>query len=79
LSDGRYQRAWFGVSPQAAAASGLPQLRPTSGLYAIGATSGAAYQFNRDWGLFGFARYERLVGDAARSPIVQALGSRDQL
>jgi outer membrane protein len=29
--------------------------------------------------LFGYARYERLVGDAARSPIIRALGSRNQL
>ncbi len=29
--------------------------------------------------MFGFARYERLLGDAARSPIVRELGSRNQL
>jgi outer membrane protein len=29
--------------------------------------------------MFGFARYERLVGDAAKSPIVRDFGSRDQL
>jgi outer membrane protein len=29
--------------------------------------------------MFGFARYERLVGDAAKSPIVRELGSRNQL
>jgi outer membrane protein len=34
---------------------------------------------NDRWGLFGFARYERLVGDAAKSPIVREFGSRNQL
>jgi outer membrane protein len=38
-----------------------------------------SYQLNKRWGLFGFARWERLVGQAARSPIVRQLGSRNQL
>jgi outer membrane protein len=29
--------------------------------------------------LFGYARFERLVGDAAKSPIIRELGSRNQL
>jgi len=79
LSDARYQRAWFGVSPQVFAASGLPEYRPSSGPHAVAATSGLTYQLNSDWGLFGYARYERLVGDAAKSPIVRELGSKNQL
>ena len=46
---------------------------------AVAATSGLSYQFNDRFGLFGYARYERLVGDAAKSPIVRELGSRNQL
>jgi MipA family protein len=79
FSNGRYQRAYFGVSPAASLASGLPTYRPGSGVYAIAMTSGLTYQLSSRWGLFGFARYERLVGDAAKSPIVRQLGSRDQL
>ena len=78
FSNARYQRAFFGVTPGAALASGLPAYRPDSGLHAVAATSGISYQFSRDFGLFGFARYERLVGDAAKSPIVRQLGSRNQ-
>lgn len=78
FADGRYQRAYFGVSPAASLASGLPAYRPGSGVYAVALTGGASYQLNSRWGLFGFARYERLVGDAARSPIVRDLGSRNQ-
>jgi outer membrane protein len=48
-------------------------------VYAVALTGGASYQLNSRWGLFGFARYERLMGDAARSPIVRELGSRNQL
>ena len=79
LSDGRYQRAYFGVSPAASLASGLPVYDPGGGVYALAMTSGFSYQLDSRWGLFGFARYERLVGDAAKSPIIHELGSRNQL
>jgi outer membrane protein len=79
FSDARYQRAYFGVSPAASLASGLPTYRPGSGVYAVAVASGITYALNSRWGVFGFARYERLVGDAARSPIIREFGSRNQL
>jgi outer membrane protein len=79
LSDARYQRAYFGVDPAAALASGLPIYRPKGGVHAVGLASGLSYQFDPRFGLFGYARYERLVGDAARSPIVRAYGSHNQM
>jgi outer membrane protein len=79
FSDARYQRAYFGVSPAASLATGLPVFRPDAGLHAVAVASGLSYQFNQRFGMFGFARYERLVGDAAKSPIVRAFGSRNQL
>jgi outer membrane protein len=79
FSDGRYQRAYFGVTPAASLASGLPAYRPGGGVHGIAVASGVTYALNSRWGLFGFARYERLVGDAAKSPIVRQYGSRNQL
>jgi outer membrane protein len=79
FSDSRYQRAFFGVSPTAALASGLPAYRPSGGIHAVAAASSISYQFDPRWGVFGYGRYERLVGDAAKSPIVRDLGSRNQL
>ena len=79
FSDDRFQRAYFGVDSQASLASGLPAHRPDGGAYAVAAASGLSYQFNDRWGAFGYARYERLIGDAADSPIVRDLGSRNQL
>lgn len=79
ISDGRYQRAYFGVTPAASLATGLPIYRPGGGVEAAGITSGMSCQLNSRWGLFGYARYERLVGDAAKSPIVRHFGSRNQL
>lgn len=79
FSDSRYQRAYFGVTPAAALASGLPVYRPSGGVQGVAVASGLSYQFNPRWGLFGFARYERLVGDAGKSPIIREFGSRNQL
>jgi len=79
FSDAAYQRAYFGVTPVAALATGLPAYRPKGGLHALALASGLSYQFNPKWGAFGYARYERLVGDAAKSPIVREFGSRNQM
>jgi len=79
FSDERYQRAYFGVSPAASVAAGVPAYSPRGGIHGVALVSGLSYQFNPRFGMFGFARYERLVGDAAKSPIVRDFGSRDQL
>lgn len=79
FTNGRYNRAYFGVSPEESARSGLAAFRPDGGLQAVGATAGALAQFTDRWGVYGFAKYDRLVDDAARSPEVRRFGSRDQL
>ena len=79
FSDGRYQRAYFGVDAEAAAAAALPLYRPDAGVHAVALTSGLSYQFSPQFGMFGFGRYERLVSDAAKSPIIREFGSRNQL
>lgn len=78
FSNARYQRAWFGIGPESALATGLPGYRPDAGVHAVAMTGGATYAFNRAWGLFGYARYERLVSDAAKSPVVRQFGARNQ-
>ena len=79
LSDARFERAYFGVTPRASLASGLPVYQPGGGIYGVALASGASYQLSGPWGLFGYARYERLVGDAAKSPIIREFGSRNQM
>ena len=79
FSNARYQRAYFEITPEAALATGLPEYRPGGGIHGVALASGLSYQFTPRIGLFGFGRYERLVGDAADSPIVTELGSRNQL
>ena len=79
LSDGRYDRAYFGVAPADAVRAALPAFRPDGGVQAVGATAGALRQLTAHWGLSGYAKYDRLVGDPGRSPVVRAFGSRNQL
>ena len=78
LSDAKFQRAYFGVTPAVALATGLPVYRPGSGIYAVAAATGVTFALDNKWGLFGYGRYERLVGNAAKSPIVRQFGSRNQ-
>jgi outer membrane protein len=79
FADSTYQRAFYGVKPAVALATGLPTYRPDGGIHALGLATGFNYQFDDQFGLFDYARYERLVGDAAKSPIVRQLGSRNQV
>ncbi|UUR07363.1 MipA/OmpV family protein [Sphingomonas glaciei] len=79
FSDDRYQRAYFGVTPAAALRTGLPVYTPGGGVHAVALAGGVQTQFGPRWGLFGYARGERLVGDAAKSPIVRTYGRRNQL
>ena len=79
FSDSRYQRAYFGVTPEAALATGLPAYRPDGGFHGVAAAAGLHYSLGGPLGLFGYARYERLMGDARKSPVVKELGSPNQL
>jgi outer membrane protein len=74
-----YHRAYFGVTPGVATATGLAPFEPGSGIYAVGAVAGYTQMLGRSWGLEAYAGYDRLMGDAADSPIVRATGSRGQL
>jgi len=77
-ADNRYNDTYFGV-PLAIPAGGLPApFDPDGGVYAVGAMAGYTQKLGRNWGLQAYAGYDRLVGDAADSPIVRGFGSRDQ-
>jgi len=77
-ADNNFHDAYFGV-PVAIPAAGLAAYNPGSGFYSVGARAGLTQRLGRNWGLFGYAGYDRLIGDAADSPIVRQFGSRDQL
>lgn len=72
----KYNRAYFGV-PAGGPGSGFAAYAPSAGVNSLGAVAGAHVPLGSALGLFGYAGYSRLVGPAARSPIVAA-GSRNQ-
>lgn len=78
LTDARFQRSYYGVSPADALASGLAEYDPGGGLQSVGAALGLLQQFTPEWGIFAYAKYDRLLGDPADSPVVAAYGSPDQ-
>lgn len=78
LADGRYHRAWYGITAADSAASGLAQFRPDGGIEGVGLAAGYLRQLSKRIGLSAYARYDHLVGDAGRSPYVRTAGSRSQ-
>lgn len=78
LADSKYHRAWFGITPADSAASGLAIYTPGGGIDRIGVTTGYLRQLTPQWGIAAYARYDRLVGDAANSPYTRNAGSRSQ-
>lgn len=77
-SDARFHRAYFGVTPAESARTGLAAYTPDGGIQAVGATAGFLMQLDKRWGIYSYAKYDRLVGDASDSPVVRGHGSRDQ-
>ncbi|NYT39398.1 MipA/OmpV family protein [Sphingomonas sp. R-74633] len=79
LSDAKYRRAYFEVTPTVAARTGLAVYRADgSAIQAYGANATTTFQFSKHWGIYAYAKYDRLTGDGADSPITRTIGSRDQ-
>jgi outer membrane scaffolding protein for murein synthesis (MipA/OmpV family) len=72
-----FAQTYFGVSGPESAASGLPEYSASGGLLGAGMELGARYRFNERWGVEGAATWNRLVNDAADSPVTKT-GSADQ-
>lgn len=79
FGDNKYMDSWFEVDPDAVIATPLPLYDPDSGLKGVALATGMYYDIGGGFGLFGYGRAERLVGDAAKSPIVKEYGSKSQL
>lgn len=52
--------------------------KPESGFESAGAAASVSYQFTDQWKATATAGYDRLIGDAGRSPIVRRIGDRNQ-
>ena len=74
-----YMDAYFGVSAaeSAASVSGLAPFDPDGGIKSAGVAATARYEFQPNWFLNADASWDRLVGDAGDSPIVD-VGDENQ-
>jgi MipA family protein len=79
LADTAATTPYFGIDLAQSLASGLPVHDANGGLRSIGAGMQLRYQWNRQWAARAYAEYDRLMGDAASSPLVTERGSPNQL
>ena len=78
FASGDYMRTYFGITPVESAVAGLRAYAPGDGFKGAGAELGVRYEFNPEWAFVGSLAYERLIGGAANSPIVQ-VGEPNQI
>lgn len=71
FADDRYMSHWFGISPVQAARSGYRRFNAGAGLKAATAGVSAFWFLDQHWFLAADAAFERLLGDAADSPITE--------
>ena len=77
--DRSYNRTYFGVTPTDAALNGqVSPYRPDAGVKSVGVAAAATYHWNDRWATTIRGGYDRLVGQAADSPITRQFGSKDQ-
>lgn len=78
LADSDFMGTYFGVTAAQSTASGLRAFAAGGGVYSAGVAASVKYKWSENWSTMAFAQYDRLVGDAADSPITAA-GSADQV
>lgn len=79
FANDRFMSTYYSVTPLQSQLSGvLPPYRAKAGLKSAGVAAAARYQWDRHWETMLYAQYDRLAANAARSPIVARVGSRDQ-
>lgn len=77
--DSNYMDANFGVLPTEAIANRMVSpYDAKAGVKAVGAGAALRYDWSQAWATTGYLRYDRLVSNAAGSPIVRRLGSPNQ-
>ena len=65
-------RSYFGVSARQAAVTSFRQYTPHGGFKSTGWGATAVYPLGEHWLIESDFAFERLIGDAADSPIVEA-------
>jgi len=78
FADDKYQTAYFGINTPQSIASGLTEYNASGGVVSYGASMTVIFPITDDVATTFISSYTRLVGDAARSPLVQERGSKNQ-
>ena len=69
---------YFSIDAVQAMATGLPVFDAKGGAHSAGAGVQVKYRINPQWEVHSYVEYDRLLGDAAKSPLVTARGSVNQ-
>jgi MipA family protein len=69
---------YFGIDAVQAMATGLPVFNAKGGAHSVGAGAQVSYRVNPQWEVHSYVEYERLLGDAAASPLMTLRGSPNQ-
>jgi MipA family protein len=70
---------YFSVDTAQSTASGLPVFDAKGGAHSAGAGAQVRYQITPKWETHAYVEYDRLLGDAAASPLVEQRGSPNQV
>lgn len=73
-----HMQSYFGVSAKQSARSGYRTYNADSGFKNVGVGVSFMFPLSERWMVTGLINYDRLLGDAADSPLVQDKGSADQ-
>lgn len=77
--DNDYTQAYYGITAQQSALSGLTEFDAGGGIVSYGVGGSVLMPLSYTAGITLLGSYDRLTGDAADSPLVRDRGSRDQL
>ena len=78
LGDSDFMNEYFGVTPGEAVANGrVSAYKAKGGVKSVGAAAAVTYDMSDAWSVTAFGAYNRLVGEAADSPVAKTLGTKD--
>lgn len=78
LGDSKFMNEYFGVTASEARRGQLDRYKADGGVKSVGVAGAATYDWTPNWSTTVFGGYNRLTSDAADSPIVKTLDSKNQ-
>lgn len=76
--DADYTNTYYGITAVDSLATGLPAYRASGGVTSLGWSLSMVRPVSRELSVIIFAGYDKLMGDAADSPLIIQRGSEDQ-